>query len=140
MKTNSHYSNIISEFEEMFDPKKKLGRYKVRYCGANENNRIIDALGDVYSCLEEVGKKSRRVGFLDTVNLKIIDTPLKKEWENRLVQNIKECSSCEYALMCGGGCGISALKYKMSLSEYWCADTKEIGKEVINEIVKGLAI
>ncbi|GHT60808.1 radical SAM/SPASM domain-containing protein [Endomicrobiia bacterium] len=140
MKTNSQFSHIISEFEEIFDTKKKIGRYKVKYCGANRNNQLIDPIGDVYSCLEEVGKKDRRVGFLDMQSSKIVDTPLRKEWRNRLVQNMKECSDCEYALMCGGGCGIAALKYRGSLNKSYCAEMKEIAKEAVYEIVKGLAV
>lgn len=140
MKTNAQYSHTINEFEEIFDPKKKLGRYKVKYCGANGNNQLIDPVGDVYSCLEEVGKKDRRVGFLDMQSSKIVDTPLRKEWKNRVVQNMKECSDCEYALICGGGCGIAALKYKGSLGKSYCAENKEIAKEAVYEIVKGLAV
>ncbi|GHT59654.1 radical SAM/SPASM domain-containing protein [Endomicrobiia bacterium] len=140
MKTNSQFSHIISEFEEIFDPKKKLGRYKVKYCGANENNQLIDPLGDVYSCLEEVGKKDRRVGFLDMQNNKIVDTPLRKVWQNRLVQNIKECSVCKLSFICSGGCSIAALKYNGSLNKSYCAEINEICKEVIYEIVKGLTV
>lgn len=138
MKTNSQYSFIIKEMGAVFDLKRKFGNFKVRYCGATGNNKIIDPYGDVYSCLEEVGKQDRRVGFIDKENKLICSTPLMNEWLHRKVQNIEECSNCEYALICGSGCGMAAYRHSKSLQKPWCGQNKEIAKEVICEITNRL--
>lgn len=139
METNSQYAFIIKEMNAVFDIKRKFGNFKIKYCGATGNNRLIDPYGDVYSCLEEVGKKDRRVGFIDKENKLIVNTPLMGEWLNRDVRSIEECSNCEYALICGGGCGIAAYRNSNSLQKPWCSQNKEIAKEVICEITNRLS-
>ena len=140
MRTNSQYSFIIQEIDAIFDSKRKFGNYKIRFCGATGNNKLIDPYGDIYSCLEEVGKKDRRVGFIDQEKRELKDAPLMEEWKNRTVKNMEECLKCEYALICGGGCAVAALRYTGSLKNHWCAKNKEIAKEVIKEKVSRLNV
>lgn len=140
MCTNSQYYFIFQELEAIFSPKRKFGNFKTQFCGANGSNKLIDPYGDVYSCLEEVGKKERRVGFIDKENKKIVHTPLFEEWATRTVQNIPECSECSYALICGGGCGIAAFRNKGSIKSPWCGENKEIAQEVIYEITQKLDV
>lgn len=140
MYTNSQYSFIFKELNAVFSPKRKFGNFKIYFCGANGSNKLIDPLGDVYSCLEEVGKSSRKVGYVDQFNKKIIPTELAKEWAERTVRNIPECSECAYALICGGGCGVAAFKNKGALYMPWCGQNKEIAQEVICEIAKKIEV
>ncbi len=140
MATNSAYRLFINEYSKIFDIKQKIGSMKVDYCGATNNTKLIDPDGDIYTCLEEVGNKSQRVGFLYHKNNRIKYTKLKKLWENRKVYKIEKCSNCAYSLLCVGGCPVQAKKTTGSLYSPYCSDTKKICNDVIREMVKRVNI
>lgn len=71
-------------------------------CGANKGIHIFDPCGDIYSCLEVVGLKKHVIAHYGK---DLVWTTQCKMWKGRTIDKITECSSCRYALLCGGGCG-----------------------------------
>ena len=72
-------------------------------CPACKTEWAFDYTGNIYSCTATVGKSDELLGtFYPQVTLK---SEVVKQWENRDVTAIGECSNCSLQLACGGGCG-----------------------------------
>lgn len=71
-------------------------------CSSQYGSYIFDPNGEIYTCLETVGKKEHVVGCYtgDTIEW----TESKKNWFGRNITKISHCKHCKYALLCGGGC------------------------------------
>lgn len=68
-----------------------------RKCASSKNQYIYDLYGNVYKCWWGIGNKDFRINIGDE-NLN------DESWKGRQIMNIKECSSCKYRFLCGGGC------------------------------------
>lgn len=71
-------------------------------CSSQYGSYIFDPNGDIYTCLETVGKEEHIIGHY--IKGKIEWTDAKKHWFERNISNISHCKQCKYALLCGGGC------------------------------------
>ncbi len=81
-------------------------RFRGWFCGANVGYMIFDPRGDLYTCWDDVGMTSARVGrFIPDLSY---DEEMLGKWNERTIVNMKICSMCKYALFCGGGCGAMA--------------------------------
>src|SRR5436309_10613860 len=77
------------------------------HCSAETGQLMFDPLGDVHSCWDEVGDRSRRIGVYDRFGLRI-EGPVAEQWLARFPGAIEECSRCPFALIHKSGCGSQA--------------------------------
>lgn len=78
------------------------------YCGANTGEFLFDASGDLYACWDVVGAPSNRIGtYYPALDL---DQEVTERWFSRSVTSMPGCRTCQYALLCGGGCGYAAMQ------------------------------
>ena len=69
------------------------------FCHAHGGSIFVDPLGDIYTCTLSLGQRELSVGtYYPEVEWK------KNSILTRNIENIPECTTCEYALICGGGC------------------------------------
>lgn len=104
--------------EEMFySCLKKKTCYQLRstICPSQYGTYLFDPCGDIYSCLEFVGRKQHSIGRYKE-NIEWLKE--KEYWQSRNISNMSSCKVCKYALICGGQC-LARTRY-----------TKEIGFEV----------
>ena len=104
--------------EEMFySCLKKKTCYQLRstICPSQYGTYLFDPCGDIYSCLEFVGRKQHSIGRYKE-NIEWLKE--KEYWQSRNISNMSSCKVCKYALICGGQC-LARIRY-----------TKEIGFEV----------
>ncbi len=123
-KTHRPPSLNLDFLGDVLDMQMKDMLPKARFCSlGNDNNRIIDPLGDIYDCYEEAGHKERRIGTVSGGKLEFF--PLKTAYAERHILNIPECLRCSMALFCGGGCPTQARLQKGSLLTSYCLQNKE---------------
>lgn len=100
------------------------------HCAAESYARYYDSMGDIYSCIIAVGDSSAAVGrYYPRYSLN------KESMLTRNIETIPECSNCNLALLCGGGCAYSALCEKGNVMRPNCY---EIGKALSRDIQKVL--
>lgn len=87
-------------------------RYRRIYCGAQTNNSIVvDELGNLYKCWEDMGKDQHVFGHIKDLipimsgkktdhKIKALDNYLGTIWP----EDDKECMSCVLLPVCAGGC------------------------------------
>lgn len=80
---------------------------RVAHCSAEVGQIMFDALGDVYTCWEEIGIKERRIAVYDENGINF-DPRVAGEWLARFPGAIDQCASCPYALIHTSGCAIHA--------------------------------
>ncbi|HWI52305.1 MAG TPA: radical SAM protein [Symbiobacteriaceae bacterium] len=96
------------------------GALTSHYCGGHCNQYIFDAHGNLYACWDDVGRPARRIGtYCPELT---IDQAAAGEWFGRSVAAAPACSTCPYALLCGGGCGYSAREASGSIYGPACDD------------------
>jgi uncharacterized protein len=76
---------------------------RIANCAAETGLLIFDARADVYSCWEDVGVRSRRIGTYDETGLHL-EGQVMRRWLSRFPGAIEECSRCPYALIHSSGC------------------------------------
>lgn len=95
-------------------------------CGAVSNSSyVIDSLGDIYKCWDDIGNKSLTIGNIDS-NIQYINGNFNK-WLAYNIQDDQECMHCVFLPICMGGCPNYRLKYK----ERKCLPIKENVNEMI---------
>lgn len=100
------------------------------HCTAQSGFYIFDPFGNIYSCLEVVGNKSEVIGsYLKGVTW----TKEKDKWFSRNISLIKKCSTCRYALLCGGGCFAKA-KASPGHAESYCDDFPMRLKSIVRKV------
>jgi len=93
-------------------------------CPATKTEWAFDYTGHIFSCTATVGKTSESLGtFYPEVRL---DEDQVTDWEDRDVLAIEQCSSCNLALACGGGCGSVAKNRTGSVCAPDCRPIKEL--------------
>lgn len=74
-----------------------------RYCAVSAGvHRAVDPFGDIYECLEEAGRKERRIGTFAGGEIEYFE--LEEIYRKKYLANMPECLKCSIALFCGGGC------------------------------------
>lgn len=77
-------------------------------CGAVASNAfVIDPLGDIYKCWDDIGYEERKVG---NVKLPLMLTPQMVKWLS-YTPGDEECRSCPVFPVCMGGCPNYAVNY-----------------------------
>lgn len=71
-------------------------------CSAQYGSYLLDPAGDIFTCLETVGKNDQVIGHYMNENPEW--TEVRKHWFERNIGNALNCQYCKYALLCGGGC------------------------------------
>lgn len=95
-------------------------------CGAvSDNCYVIDALGDMYKCWDDVAQPERKIGNIldDTITFNENLT----RWLAYDIRDDKECMSCSYLPVCMGGCP----NYRLKNKSRKCAPIKENAEELI---------
>lgn len=70
-------------------------------CGAvNNNTFVIDPLGDLYKCWDEVGNKNKSYGDI----YGYINQEIKNFWEDYDFIYFEDCKKCQFLPICMGGC------------------------------------
>lgn len=88
------------------------------FCTAQSGMMIFDPDGDLYTCWETVGQEYYKVGtYADQL---VIDEEKLALWYGRNISKIGACSKCKYALFCGGGCQVLALKDGRGFNSPYC--------------------
>jgi uncharacterized protein len=130
---NSMYSPIYQKLSYML----KTGGYAPlhsSYCGATSGMLTIDPYGDIYPCWDVLTNHDFIVG---KVNMQTEDFDMNEvynQWQERTSANIPECSVCEYALFCGGGCAAQACFTDGNIYHPYCEDYKLIFNEIAADL------
>ncbi len=103
--------------------------FRTSYCGAMNGMSIFDPEGNIYSCFETIGYENH---IIATYNDGIKYTEANEKWRNRITPNIKKCSNCKYALICGGGCPGRLASSGKSIYSPNCDGFPEILKKMAN--------
>ena len=75
-------------------------------CPAAKTEWVFDLNGEIYGCTASCGRREYLLGtFYPDVTL---DLAAAGKWQKRNVRNIDKCKSCQYDVICGGGCGVVA--------------------------------
>ena len=116
--------------------KGELGPPRFWYCEANSGVLIYGPSGDIYACYGHVGDESTKIGHYYP---ELSWNESYDFWKQRLVFTIPACKTCQYALLCGGGCGFEALQRFGTLSKPVCPDYQALTKAVpqLYNIMKG---
>jgi uncharacterized protein len=129
-KTNIPPSSNLTFIKNLIEMQEAKILLKTRYCTlGNDSFRIIDPIGDIYECYEEVGNRKRRIATIHEGKIKYF--PLKKAYSKRNILNIPKCLKCSFALFCGGGCPIRARKKTGSIFNACCHQNKEFIADTI---------
>lgn len=103
------------------------------HCTAQSSSFIFDPAGDIYSCLEAVGRKNDAIGSYKNG---LAWTGEKDKWFSRDISKQNKCSTCKYALLCGGGCFAKALDGDVTQSP--CDDFPMRLERAVNNVFSGL--
>lgn len=94
-------------FDKMSDP---MPDYRASFCSAHTNMFIFDAFGDIYACWEYTGDPKVRIGSVDADGRMHLNQEISDTWRKRNVTSNPVCRKCRYALHCGGGCAVLAMR------------------------------
>jgi len=100
---------------------------KLRYCGATQNQFVIDYNKNVYPCWFGTGKDGFKIGTYDSeINSIKIDSDINSKWRQRGPLSIEPCKSCKWALVCGSGCSFKSHLKTGSFLNPNCAPFEDI--------------
>lgn len=101
------------------------------YCFAHAGNTyLVDPYGYIYPCLIAAGIEDLAIGtYYPEVNLK------ENSVHDRNIETIPKCRSCEYSLLCGGGCPIRLPSYD-DLLKPECMYTRSLIHVMLPKIYK----
>ncbi len=125
--SNKSNTSIIGEsFRQQYNLEQvfTIGEWipKVTYCQAHTGLMIYDPFGLIFSCWESVGQEQLAIGsfypklMLDEDN----------GWKKRNVAFLEECSECQSAFICGGGCAFMSYQLHGSIEKANCSEMKNI--------------
>ncbi|HLP15249.1 MAG TPA: radical SAM protein [Bacteroidota bacterium] len=93
-------------------------------CPGTKTEWAFDYTGSIYSCTATVGKKEEALGtYFPEVTHKAAAI---EQWEERDVTTIKECTTCNLRLACGGGCASVAFNNTGRVGSPDCRPVKEL--------------
>ena len=101
-------------------------------CSSQYGSFLFDPQGNIYTCLEVVGKKEHIIGHYGEDN-NIQWTEVREHWFNRNVMSSIICRTCKYALLCGGGCLAQVSHTKEGFSSSFCNKFKTLFPFSINK-------
>ena len=95
--------------------KVKYNDYSSECATRNPNSIVIDPVGGIYRCWEQIGDTSKRVGKMTSkgINREIaIEDEIKKELQLTDPIRDTDCMSCSFLPLCCQGCPLEKLKKK----------------------------
>lgn len=104
-----------------------LPHTNIGICGAvAANNYVIDAVGDMYKCWDEVACPKQKLGNI--LDEQISYNKNLTKWVNYDIHKNQECMDCPYLPLCMGGCPNYSIKNKTKK----CLPIKENSKDLID--------
>lgn len=107
--------------------------FKYNYCSAPTNMFVFDPFGDIYPCMEKVGKPGESVGYFDDDGDCVFIQDKHENWQKRTVASSEKCKNCAYALFCGGGCANKAEQLNGTIHSHHCDGFKSLFNRKIAE-------
>ncbi|MCE5336863.1 MAG: SPASM domain-containing protein, partial [Desulfobacteraceae bacterium] len=90
---------------------------------------VVDSLGDIYECIDDAGRKERRIGSLAGGEFKHCERG--EEYRKPHLRDKPECLKCSIALYCGGGC-VNRMKARDGdPSAPFCLQVKEFVEQTL---------
>lgn len=105
----------------------KAVAFRSFFCLAQVGGYVLAPLGKIYPCWEVIGDNRFLIGDFTKNEIQWYDESLKK-WREFDVTKQEQCSHCQYALFCGGGCPAHALSGKNT----HCAFFRKIFNNAVN--------
>ncbi|MTV21754.1 radical SAM/SPASM domain-containing protein [Staphylococcus delphini] len=109
-------------------------------CGASYKILAIDSDGCVYPCQTMINKKFKLANILKENWIEELKNSLfVRRFQNRSVNTILECSTCNIRYMCGGGCSAIAENLYGDMSEnskIFCEFQKKVAYNKLKNVVK----
>ncbi len=97
---------------------------------------VIGPNGDIYKCLEHIGKKGKKIGNINSLSVS------KKKIAQYAMSYIPfddpECINCKLLPICGGGCPLDREKKEKGIITSTCVFLKENIKELIISIYEDI--
>jgi uncharacterized protein len=84
---------------------------------------VVDPLGDIYECIDDAGRKDRRIGTLSAGKIEYLKR--SEAHVKPYLRDNPECLKCSVALYCGGGCTNRSKSRNASASAPFCLQIKE---------------
>ena len=132
-------SPSINFVQAFLNPNSDLKPWRLSYCEATNGSSIIFTPdGKINSCLSVAGHQNEYIGTFDSEGVKI-NKERSSRWFDRNPLKIKKCAECRYALICGGGCPIYALKKNRDTMNPVCPCIKEV-LDVYFNVIKQIYI
>lgn len=103
-------------------------------CSSQYGSFLFDPLGNIYPCLEIIGKKDYIIGTYSKDEIQW--TKAHDDWFKRNVGNSKGCNTCKYALLCGGPCLARLTRMQKGFDSFYCSDFKRIFATSVNRAYK----
>lgn len=132
LNVNEQGKFFIDKFKEGFKKFYFYPSHSDKECMArNINSYVIDSSGDVYKCMEVIGRKEKVVFNVNKQNI-INDSLLIKYLTGLDPLTDNNCISCGFLPICEGGCPQQRIdeEYYIDKSNY-CTEIKEHLKEYI---------
>lgn len=109
------------------------------FCEAATNQYVFNDSGKIFTCwwgtsIDEFILSDNNNIFSNEFNENI------KKWHNRKINKIKECISCKYKFICGGGCSYKAYLNKRNFQSGNCAPFKENIKVFLEYLIRAKII
>jgi uncharacterized protein len=98
--------------------------HSAAFCAAEAGMLILDPLGHVYACWEEIGQKAHRIGDYGGDGISFRREVLG-QWLARFPGAIEACSNCPYALIHKSGCAYQARRATKTMFSAACASFQE---------------
>jgi len=119
-------SASINFIQAFMNPGKEKKPWRISNCEATMGTSIIFTPdGKIKSCLAVEGIQNEYLGTFDLEGVKL-DFERASQWFNRTPLKMEKCRECRYALVCGGGCPMYALKINGDLMKPICPCVKEV--------------
>lgn len=98
-------------------------------CGNSSTIISVDAYGNVYGCNQAPFNDKTRLGNIkDNSFIECQNTENSRVFRERSLENIEECSQCEFKVFCQGGCPKSALSINNTINSP--GDSCELNKKL----------
>ncbi len=84
---------------------------------------VVDTLGDVYECIDDAGRRERRIATLADGEVKYVS---RDEAHNKpYLRDKPQCLQCSIAFYCGGGCSNRLKSENISPASSFCLQAKD---------------
>jgi uncharacterized protein len=117
----AHFS-FLEQIMDMKDAKSWPMRNHCSTC-VSGLHCVVDPLGDIYECIDDAGRKERRIGTLSAGKVRYFK--LGEAYVKPYLRDQPECLTCSAAFYCGGGCTNRLKTRDASPSAQFCLQIKD---------------